>query len=87
MLHPVTPGAALYDAWADFGYDPRIEGRVGMVRSVFGKKTAKEEVAKIVISFLRDIERQRTEDFSYDSHDGEELYSAEPQVKRVKVEH
>ncbi|EKD19147.1 hypothetical protein MBM_02384 [Drepanopeziza brunnea f. sp. 'multigermtubi' MB_m1] len=49
----------LWDGFADFGGDPRIEGKVGQVTNVFGKKNAKEEVAKLVYSFMENIERHR----------------------------
>jgi hypothetical protein len=62
-INPVAPNTALYDAWADFGADPRIEGKVGEIKNVYGKKNAKEEVARVVISFLQDIERQRMAEF------------------------
>jgi len=47
------------NGYADFGTDPRIDGKVGEVDNVYGKKNAKDAVAKIVLSFLKDIERQR----------------------------
>ncbi|KAM3067021.1 hypothetical protein ACMFMG_011803 [Clarireedia jacksonii] len=58
---PTSPGTAFYYGWADFGSDPRIEGKVGVFRDVYGKKNAKEVCARGVLSFLRDIERQRLE--------------------------
>jgi hypothetical protein len=60
-IHPVMENTSLYDAYADFGGDPRVVGKVGETKNVFGKKRAKEEVARVVISFLKDIERQRLE--------------------------
>lgn len=47
------------DGYADFGGDPRIDGKVGEVKNVHGKKNAKDEIARRVFSFLKDIERQR----------------------------
>jgi len=49
----------LYDGYADFQGDPRIDGPVGKVMGVFGQKRAKEQIAEQVLSFLKDIERQR----------------------------
>jgi hypothetical protein len=68
-----VPGTALYDAWADFGHDVRVDGKVGEVFGVYGKKRAKEEVAENVIGFLRDVERhQRGLSSAEDSNDEEE---------------
>lgn len=51
----------LWNGYAHFSGDPRIEGKVGEVRSVYGKSNAKEQIAMEVFSFLKDIERQRME--------------------------
>jgi hypothetical protein len=51
--------AAFWSGYADFGGHPMIDGKVGEVRSVFGQKNAKEQIATEVFSFLKDIERQR----------------------------
>lgn len=56
----VIAGTALYNVYADFGPDPRIEGKVGEVKDVYGKKNAKEQSAKLVVQFMKDIERQRS---------------------------
>ncbi|PBP28658.1 hypothetical protein BUE80_DR000366 [Diplocarpon rosae] len=61
-LVAVVQNAPLWNGFADFGMDPRIDGRVGEVKNVFGKKQAKEAVAKLVYSFLKDIENQRNEE-------------------------
>ncbi|KAH6719762.1 hypothetical protein BKA61DRAFT_472611 [Leptodontidium sp. MPI-SDFR-AT-0119] len=53
------PNNAFWNGYADFGHDPRIDGKIGEVENVYGKKSAKEQVAKLVVLFLRDIERQR----------------------------
>lgn len=53
--------SAFWDGYAYFGGDPRIEGKVGEVKNVFGKGNAKEQIAMEVLSFLRNIERQRME--------------------------
>ncbi|TVY85560.1 hypothetical protein LSUE1_G000061 [Lachnellula suecica] len=50
-----------YSGYAHFGNDPRIEGKIGVIKNVYGSKTAKEEIAKELVSFLKDIERQRLE--------------------------
>ncbi|KAM3070265.1 hypothetical protein ACMFMG_010101 [Clarireedia jacksonii] len=54
-------GTSIYHGWADFGVDARIDGKVGEFRDVYGKKNAKEVCARMVLSFLRDIERLRLE--------------------------
>ena len=56
-----------YSGYAHFGGDPRIVGKFGPVQNVFGQKKAKEEIAKELVSFLKDIERQRLE-----QHEAEE---------------
>jgi len=58
---------AFYSGHAHFGGDPRIVGKFGPVQNVFGQKRAKEEIAKELVSFLKDIERQRLE-----QHESEE---------------
>jgi hypothetical protein len=55
-----------FNGYADFGADPRIEGKVGEVFNVYGQKRAKEQIAEVVLSFLKDIERQRGESLDYD---------------------
>jgi hypothetical protein len=55
-----------FNGYADFGGDPRIEGKVGEVFNVYGQKRAKEQIAEIVYSFLKDIERQRGESLDFD---------------------
>ncbi|KAH7418444.1 hypothetical protein BKA64DRAFT_717168 [Cadophora sp. MPI-SDFR-AT-0126] len=58
-ITPVIPNTPACDGYADFGDDPRVDGKVGKVENVYGKKNAKEAVARLVILFLKDIERQR----------------------------
>jgi hypothetical protein len=58
-LESTSPGSSMYNAYADFGADLRIDGKVGEVKNVFGRKRAKEAVAEIVISFLKGIEQHR----------------------------
>lgn len=57
------PAAPYYDMYADFGGDPRIEGKIGEVFNIYGQKNAKEKCAQEVLSFLRDIEKQRKEQY------------------------
>lgn len=90
------PNFPFWDAHAEF-HERMIVDPVGAVKSIFGKKNAKEEVAKVVFSFLKSIERQRRE--QYDMNDEEEgeveqgekrkrSVDATPEVgaKAVKVE-
>ncbi len=51
--------AAFWSGYAHFRGDPRVEGKIGKVKGVFGKNNAKEQIAMEVLSFLKDIERQR----------------------------
>ena len=78
------PSAPLWDAYADFGGDPRIDGRVGVVTGIYGQKKAKEESAKEVVSFLKDIERQRTQQF--EDEDRKRNRSTDSQPQRVGEE-
>ena len=61
--HQPLPPTPYYNMYADFGGDPRIEGRVGEVFNIYGQKNAKEKCAEAVLSFLKDVERQRKEQF------------------------
>lgn len=54
-------GVSLYDGYAHFSGDPRITGKVGEVSNIYGQKKAKELIAQELLSFLKDIERQRME--------------------------
>jgi hypothetical protein len=56
----VSEQAPLYSGYAHFNGDPRIEGKVGEVKDIFGQKNAKEMIAETLHAFLKDIERQRT---------------------------
>jgi hypothetical protein len=56
----VSEQAPLYSGYAHFNGDPRIEGKVGEVKDIFGQKNAKEMIAETLYAFLKDIERQRT---------------------------
>jgi hypothetical protein len=57
----LSNNASLWNGYAHFSGDPRIQGKVGEVKNVFGKGNAKEQIAKEVFSFLKAIERQRIE--------------------------
>jgi len=54
--NPILP---IYDVYADFDSDPRIEGKIGEVENVYGKKNAKEESAKLTVLFLQEIEKKK----------------------------
>lgn len=60
-LTKVAENAALWDGYAHFAGDPRIDGPVGMVKGVFGQKNAKEAIAQELVSFLKSIEKHRIE--------------------------
>lgn len=55
----VSEQAPLYSGYAHFNGDPRIEGKIGEVKDIFGQKNAKEMIAETLHTFLKDIERQR----------------------------
>lgn len=57
---------AFWNGYAIFPANPIIEGRVGEVLNVYGKDNAKQEIAEVVYSFLKDIERQREEQLTID---------------------
>ncbi|CAL3964717.1 hypothetical protein PZA11_002343 [Diplocarpon coronariae] len=61
-LAAVVQNGSLWNGFANFGMDPRIDGKVGEVKNVFGKKHAKEAIAKLVYAFMKDIENQRNEE-------------------------
>lgn len=54
-------GQPLWDVCAEFGNGSRISKKVGCVENVFGKTNAKEASAKLIVGFLLDIERQKSE--------------------------
>ncbi|CAD6442984.1 595de35d-e164-4649-8e05-f4ded1339401 [Sclerotinia trifoliorum] len=58
---PMVEGSPVYHGFADFGSDPRILGKIGEFRDIYGKKKAREVCAREVWYFLKDIERQRLE--------------------------
>lgn len=61
VITRVSENAALYSGYAHFNGDPRIDGKVGEVSEVYGQKNAKEMIASELFSFLKDIERQRSQ--------------------------
>ncbi|KAG9244872.1 hypothetical protein BJ878DRAFT_459455 [Calycina marina] len=56
----VSEEAPIYNGFAHWPNDARIEGKVGEVINIYGQKSAKEAIAKLVLEFLADIENQRT---------------------------
>jgi hypothetical protein len=60
-LSKVADNAALYNGFAHFRGDPRIDGPIGEVRNIFGRKDAKEAIAQELVSFLKSIEKHRRE--------------------------
>jgi hypothetical protein len=61
-IERVSEDAPLYKGYAHFHGDPRIvDSKIGFVSDVFGQKNTKEKIAEEVLSFLKDIERQRSE--------------------------
>jgi hypothetical protein len=57
---------SFWRGYAFFPGNPLIEGKVGEVRNVWGHDNAKQEIAQVVYSFLKDIERQRGEQLDID---------------------
>lgn len=54
----------MYKGYAFFPGEVKIQGKIGeLAEPVHGQKAAKEEIAKVVLSFLKDIERQRAEGY------------------------
>lgn len=81
------PDTPLWDAYADFGGDPRIDGKVGVVRGIYGQKKAKEACAELVVSFLKDIERQRSQNEEEEDRKRKRSPSSpEAERKTVKVD-
>jgi hypothetical protein len=60
-LSKVIPDGPLWNGYAHFGGDPRIDGPIGEVKSVYGMKNAKEAIATEVVKFLKSIEKHRKE--------------------------
>lgn len=87
-LSQVVEGGPLWDGFADFGADPRIVGKVGEVKAVFGKKNCKEEAAKLVYAFMKDIERQRMAASEEDDKKRKREPTSSPEIhtKAAKVE-
>jgi hypothetical protein len=49
---------SFWNGYAIFPGNPIIDRKVGEVRSVYGKDKTQEDIAGVVYSFLKDIERQ-----------------------------
>jgi hypothetical protein len=60
-LTKVVDNGALWNGYAHFGGDPRIDGPIGEVKAVYGQKNAKEAIAEELVSFLKSIEKHRLE--------------------------
>ncbi|KAF4627848.1 hypothetical protein G7Y89_g10307 [Cudoniella acicularis] len=60
-------GTSMYDGYAHFGGDPRIVGRVGEFKDVYGQRKLKEMIAEELVTFLKNIEKHRREE-----HEAEE---------------
>jgi hypothetical protein len=60
-LTKVAENGALYNGYAHFRGDPRIDGPIGEVNNVYGRKDAKEAIAEELVSFLQSIEKHRRE--------------------------
>ncbi|RKF71575.1 putative adenosine rna-specific isoform adar-a variant [Golovinomyces cichoracearum] len=58
IIEPVFPGGAIYNATVDFGGDPRIT-YLDKVMNVYGKKNAKEEIAKSVYDHLSQMHARK----------------------------
>ncbi|KAM0318859.1 hypothetical protein ACHAO8_001337 [Botrytis cinerea] len=71
----MAEGTAFYEIYADFGSDARINGPVGRLTNIYGKKKAKEACAKEVFRFLKTIERSRVADIA--AQQGEERRNEE----------
>jgi len=86
-IEKVSEGAPIYNGYAHFQGDPRIEGKIGEVKDVFGQKNAKEKIAEEVFAFLKDIERQRMEGHEDEGRKRKRSVSEDEEVaeKIVKV--
>ena len=70
---------AFWTGYAFFPGNPFIDGKVGKILDVYGKENAKEEIAEEVYRFLKDIQRQREEQF--DVQDGKRQGTSESDVR------
>ena len=66
VVESAAPGSPLYNGYAHFSGDPRVEGKVALFRGVLGRKNAKERCAEGVIGFLKGVERYRLEELTDD---------------------
>lgn len=72
-IKKASDNEASYTGYARFKDNPKIvDDKIGFVRNAFGQKRAKEEIAKEVVAFLKDIERQRLEMPVEEEGEGEE---------------
>jgi hypothetical protein len=59
-----TPrGEVFWNGYATFSHAPELDGPIGQVDSVCGKKTAKEEISKNVVERLQKLEADRVARF------------------------
>ncbi|TQS34969.1 hypothetical protein Golomagni_04627 [Golovinomyces magnicellulatus] len=58
IIEPVFPGGAIYNATVDFGGDPRVNN-LDKVMNVYGRKNAKEEIARLVFERLSEMNARR----------------------------
>ncbi|POS85286.1 hypothetical protein EPUL_003686 [Erysiphe pulchra] len=63
VIEPIVPSSPMYSGYADFGNDPRIKSFIGQVTGIYGRKNAKDHVAKEVVIFLTRLLEERTERF------------------------
>ncbi|KHJ31488.1 putative adenosine rna-specific isoform adar-a variant [Erysiphe necator] len=61
VIEPIVPSSPMYSGYADFGGDPRIKGFIGQVTGFYGKKNAKDHVAREVVTFLTQLLEERNE--------------------------
>ncbi|KFY38685.1 hypothetical protein V494_04257 [Pseudogymnoascus sp. VKM F-4513 (FW-928)] len=59
VMNNQPAGSAFWSGYAHFPLNPLIEGRVGEFTNVFGKSNAKGDCAIEVLSFLKDIKKDR----------------------------
>lgn len=59
VVEAVSLGSSIYSGYAHFNDDPRITGKIGEFRNVFGRKAAKEQCAREVLIVLEGIRDQR----------------------------
>lgn len=72
---------SLHDGYAHFNGDPRVEGRVGECKNIYGKNKCKEMVAEEVLTFLKNIEKHRFE--MYQAEDKKRKRESDESVHEV----